>query len=179
MYDNSNHQYFIVAEAENTHIDKTINTNPKAADNVPPPVVPATPASPAAPAMPTAPSTPVAPPRPATPATPVAPARPANPSPVPIQTPVEVENVVKPDPIVPDDTNKKVVVEDGTVVKPEGIVSACFAKEEFTLETAETDCQHNYMFKSNNNNIDKDKVAKIIKDRVDLAVVYPPINRTF
>ena len=40
LYDKSNHQYFIVAEAENTHIDKTLNTNAKET------VAPARPATP-------------------------------------------------------------------------------------------------------------------------------------
>ncbi|MET3536009.1 peptidoglycan DD-metalloendopeptidase family protein [Chryseobacterium limigenitum] len=52
-------------------------------------------------------------------------------------------------------------------VKVEGLLDAYFAKEEFKKETSEAAGQHQYTFQSNNNNIDKDKIAGIIKARVD------------
>jgi len=55
-------------------------------------------------------------------------------------------------------------------VKTEGIITAYFAKEEFSLETAEVADQHEYKFKSKNANIDKDKIAAIIKKNVDPQV---------
>lgn len=55
-------------------------------------------------------------------------------------------------------------------VKTEGIITAYFAKEEFSLETSEIANQHRYIFQNKNIGIDKDKVAKIIKDRVDAQV---------
>lgn len=54
--------------------------------------------------------------------------------------------------------------------KIEGLLDAYFAKEEFKIETSETDGQHTYSFGSNNNNIDKDKIAGIIKPKVDALV---------
>lgn len=56
------------------------------------------------------------------------------------------------------------------VVKTEGIITAYFAKEEFSLETAEVADQHEYKFKSKNANINKDKIAAIIKKNVDPQV---------
>ncbi|WP_456311788.1 peptidoglycan DD-metalloendopeptidase family protein [Pseudomonas shirazensis] len=56
------------------------------------------------------------------------------------------------------------------VLKTEGIITAYFAKEEFSLETAEVADQHEYKFKSKNVNIDKDKIAAIIKKNVDPQV---------
>ena len=56
------------------------------------------------------------------------------------------------------------------IPKVEGILTAYFAKEEFTKETDETAGQHKYTFANNNTNIDKDKVAGIIKKRVDAQV---------
>jgi len=55
-------------------------------------------------------------------------------------------------------------------VKTEGIITAYFAKEEFSLETLETAGQHEYIFQTANVNINKDKIAKIIKERVDAKV---------
>lgn len=55
-------------------------------------------------------------------------------------------------------------------VKTEGIISAYFAKEEFSLETAEVADQFEYKFKNRNANIDKDKIAAIIKKNVDAQV---------
>lgn len=55
-------------------------------------------------------------------------------------------------------------------VKIEALLDAYFAKEEFKKETSEAAGQHKYTFQSNNNNIDKDKVAGIIKGRVDAQV---------
>lgn len=55
-------------------------------------------------------------------------------------------------------------------VKTEGIITAYFAKEEFSLETAEVADQHEYKFKTRNANIDKDKIAAIIKKNVDAQV---------
>jgi predicted chitinase len=55
-------------------------------------------------------------------------------------------------------------------IKIEGILSAYFAKEEFTKETTEVDGQHVYTFASKNEKIDKDKIAGIIKKKVDVQV---------
>jgi GH24 family phage-related lysozyme (muramidase)/murein DD-endopeptidase MepM/ murein hydrolase activator NlpD len=54
--------------------------------------------------------------------------------------------------------------------KTEGILKAYFAKEEFTKETTEVDGQHEYTFANKNVNIDKDKIAGIIKKKVDAEV---------
>ncbi|MEO8254827.1 MAG: hypothetical protein ABI554_10630, partial [Flavobacterium sp.] len=67
-------------------------------------------------------------------------------------------------PLVIDDTPKE------EEVKTEGIITAYFAKEEFSLETAEVADQHEYKFKSKNANIDKDKIAAIIKKNIDTQV---------
>lgn len=55
-------------------------------------------------------------------------------------------------------------------IKTEGIITAYFAKEEFTLETAEVADQYEYKFKSKNVNINKDKITAIIKKNVDPQV---------
>ncbi|MFC4477670.1 peptidoglycan DD-metalloendopeptidase family protein [Flavobacterium chungangensis] len=55
-------------------------------------------------------------------------------------------------------------------IKTEGIITAYFAKEEFSLETAEVADQFEYKFKNRNANIDKDKIAAIIKKNVDPQV---------
>ncbi|MEO8234263.1 MAG: hypothetical protein ABI549_02510 [Flavobacterium sp.] len=70
----------------------------------------------------------------------------------------------------PPGGNNKAVVEDGKTPKVEGIITAYFAKEEFTKEGSETAGQYKYKFQSSNTNIDKDKVAGIIKKRVDIDV---------
>lgn len=54
--------------------------------------------------------------------------------------------------------------------KTESLLDAYFAKEEFIQETDETDGQHQYTFQNDNNNINKDNVANIIKTRIDDAV---------
>ncbi|MDQ0595311.1 putative chitinase [Chryseobacterium ginsenosidimutans] len=51
--------------------------------------------------------------------------------------------------------------------KTESLLDAFFAKEEFTKETDETDGTHTYTFGKDNNNINKDNIAKIIKGKVD------------
>ncbi|OOV19182.1 hypothetical protein [Flavobacterium sp. LM4] len=56
------------------------------------------------------------------------------------------------------------------VVRTEGIFAAYFAKEEFSLETAETAGQHTYIFKNPYTSINKDVIAPIIKKRVDAEV---------
>lgn len=56
------------------------------------------------------------------------------------------------------------------VLNTEGIITAYFAKEEFSLETAEVADQHEYKFKNKNANIDKNKIAAIIKKNVDPQV---------
>lgn len=67
-------------------------------------------------------------------------------------------------PLKIDDTPKE------EEIKTEGIITAYFAKEEFTLETAEVADQHEYKFKNKNANIDKGKIAAIIKKNVDPQV---------
>ncbi|WP_449399284.1 glycoside hydrolase family 19 protein [Chryseobacterium wanjuense] len=54
--------------------------------------------------------------------------------------------------------------------KTEGLLDAFFAKEEFTKETDEADGQHKYTFAKDNNNINKDNIANIIKGKVNPAV---------
>ena len=56
------------------------------------------------------------------------------------------------------------------VKKEEGIITAYFAKEEFTKEGIETAGQHVYKFARDNNNINKDSIAGIIKKKVDADV---------
>jgi predicted chitinase len=53
------------------------------------------------------------------------------------------------------------------IVTTEGIITAYFAKEEFTKETTEVDGQHEYKFANPNIKYDKDKIAGIIKSKVD------------
>jgi GH24 family phage-related lysozyme (muramidase)/murein DD-endopeptidase MepM/ murein hydrolase activator NlpD len=79
---------------------------------------------------------------------------------------VKIKNLPGWDKIVVEGTSKA-VVEDVTAPKVEGIITAYFAKEEFTKETTEVDGQHQYIFANDNNNIDKDKIAAIIKKKVD------------
>lgn len=67
-------------------------------------------------------------------------------------------------PLKIDDTSKE------EVVKTEGIITAYFAKEEFSLETEEVAEQYEYKFKSKNANINKDKIAATIKKLVDAEV---------
>ncbi len=68
----------------------------------------------------------------------------------------------------PKPEGKTTSVVEGT--KTEGIIDVYFAKEEFTVQTDEAAGQHQYTFKSDNNNIDKDKIAAIIKSKIDTAV---------
>jgi murein DD-endopeptidase MepM/ murein hydrolase activator NlpD len=85
------------------------------------------------------------------------------------QVPVKVKNAMGFDEPKVDGVSKA-VVEDPNAPKVEGIITAYFAKEEFTKETDETAGQHKYTFANDNNNIDKDKIAGIIKKKVDAAV---------
>ena len=113
LYDKSNHQYFIVAEAENTHIDKTLNTNAKET---------------------------VAPARPTTPARPAAPARPATPkkeegTSIFDTIEIAIKNILAWDPFEADTTNKKVVVEVSDEVKKEeneNNNTDCFCNKDLT-----------------------------------------------
>ncbi|MET3046802.1 peptidoglycan DD-metalloendopeptidase family protein, partial [Flavobacterium covae] len=52
----------------------------------------------------------------------------------------------------------------------ETIIDVYFAKEEFTKETTEKTGTHQYKFQNENKNIDKDKIATIIKKKVDEAI---------
>jgi predicted chitinase len=54
--------------------------------------------------------------------------------------------------------------------KTESLLDAFFAKEEFTQPTDEQDGTHTYGFARDNNNINKENIAKIIKGKVDSAV---------
>ena len=56
------------------------------------------------------------------------------------------------------------------IVKTEGIIKAYFAKEEFTKETTEVDGKHEYKFANANIKYDKNKIAGIIKSKVDALV---------
>jgi predicted chitinase len=56
------------------------------------------------------------------------------------------------------------------IVTTEGIVTAYFAKEEFIKETTEVDGQHEYKFANPNIKYDKNKIAGIIKSKVDALV---------
>ena len=96
LYDKSKHQYYILAEAENTQIDKTLNTNPK---------TPAKPAEPAKPATPTPPS------KPTTPATP----KKDEGTSILGDIGIIIKNITGWDPFETDKSDKKVVVDDGKV----------------------------------------------------------------
>ncbi|AUX18823.1 hypothetical protein [Flavobacterium columnare] len=52
----------------------------------------------------------------------------------------------------------------------ETIIDVYFAKEEFTKETTEKAGKHQYKFKNENKDIDKDKIAAIIKKKVDADI---------
>ncbi|MDQ1163154.1 murein DD-endopeptidase MepM/ murein hydrolase activator NlpD [Chryseobacterium sp. SORGH_AS 447] len=82
----------------------------------------------------------------------------------------ESKGTVKPDKKAtsPKPEGKTTSVVEGT--RTEGVIDVFFAKEEFTIQTDETAGQHEYKFKSDNNNIDKDKIAAIIKSKIDPAV---------
>ncbi|PXY46039.1 peptidoglycan DD-metalloendopeptidase family protein [Flavobacterium hydrophilum] len=56
------------------------------------------------------------------------------------------------------------------IERTEGIVTVYFAKEEFTKETTEVDGQHEYKFANPNIKYDKNKIAAIIKSKVDSLV---------
>ena len=77
-------------------------------------------------------------------------------------------------PIIEITTNTAPLTIDVTpveeVIRTEGIVSAYFAKEEFSVETSEPAGQHQYIFKTKNENINKDRIANIIKKNVDAQV---------
>jgi len=77
-------------------------------------------------------------------------------------------------PIIEIPTNTAPLTIDVTpteeIVRTEGIVSAYFAKEEFSVETSEPAGQHQYIFKTKNENINKDRIANIIKKNVDAQV---------
>lgn len=83
---------------------------------------------------------------------------------------IESKGFIKPEqkPVQQKPEGKSTSVVEG--LKMEDLLDAYFAKEEFKKETDEAAGQHQYTFKSDNNNIDKDKVAGIIKSRVDAAV---------
>jgi predicted chitinase len=77
-------------------------------------------------------------------------------------------------PIIEIPTNTAPLTVDTTpveeIVRTEGIVTAYFAKEEFSLETTDIAGQHEYKFKTSNTNVNKDNIATIIKNRVDPLV---------
>lgn len=77
-----------------------------------------------------------------------------------------IEPEQQPTPQKPEGKTTSVVQEP----KTESLLDAYFAKEEFTKKTDETDGNYTYTFASNNNNINKDSVAQIIKGKVDSAV---------
>jgi len=84
----------------------------------------------------------------------------------------ESKGTVKPDqkptPQKPEGKTTSIVQE----VKAEDLIDAYFAKKEFTLKTDEEAGTQTYTFTgSGNQNINKDNVAKIIKDKTDKAVV--------
>jgi predicted chitinase len=79
------------------------------------------------------------------------------------QVPVVVKNATGVDPIVVSGTTNAVVNQPENI---EGILTAYFAKEEFTKETTETAGQHTYKFARDNTNFNKNTVSKIIFDRV-------------
>jgi hypothetical protein len=88
---------------------------------------------------------------------------------------VKVKPIVAPNPTAPTGNNPLKIGEvdkapEEEKVKVEGILSAFFAKEEFTKETTEVDGQMQYTFANNNDNIDKNKIATIIKKKVDAQV---------
>ncbi|SEM48717.1 Predicted chitinase [Chryseobacterium taichungense] len=82
------------------------------------------------------------------------------------QTSGTIEPEKQPSPQQPQGKTTSVVEEP----KAESLLDAFFAKEEFTKETDEKDGQHTYKFGSNNNNINKDNIANIIKGKVNPAL---------
>jgi predicted chitinase len=82
------------------------------------------------------------------------------------QTSGTIEPEKQPTPQQPQGKTTSVVEEP----KAESLLDAFFAKEEFTKETDEKDGQHTYKFGSNNNNINKDNIANIIKGKVNPAL---------
>lgn len=103
---------------------------------------------------------------------PSAPAKKADPKPAPKEEPsildqitLKIKNALGWDkPTVGGTTNATVGNEE---LKVEGIITAYFAKEEFTKETSESAGEYKYSFANNNDNIDKDKISAIIKKKVD------------
>ncbi|WP_395075707.1 peptidoglycan DD-metalloendopeptidase family protein [Flavobacterium sp.] len=86
------------------------------------------------------------------------------------QKPVKIKNATGFDPIVVEGITKAVVDMPEELPKVEGIITAYFAKEEFTKETDEAAGEHKYTFANANKDIDKDKIAGIIKKKVDAQV---------
>lgn len=71
------------------------------------------------------------------------------------------------DPIL--DTGKSVsVVKDNKI---EELIDAYFARKEYTIPTDIESYTYEYTFRNNNVNIDKDKIAKIIKNNIDKQLV--------
>jgi hypothetical protein len=68
----------------------------------------------------------------------------------------------------PDNTTKTVIGESKSIV--EDVLDAYFAVLEFTKKTNEKAGKHTYTFQNENKNIDKDKVADIILNKVEPAV---------
>jgi muramidase (phage lysozyme) len=88
---------------------------------------------------------------------------------------IKIEPKIVPNPTPPTGNNPLKIGEvDKTPkeeqVKIEGIITAYFAKEEFTKETTDVDGQHQYTFANKNDNIDRNKIAGIIKKKVDVQV---------
>ncbi|MFV0531527.1 MAG: M23 family metallopeptidase, partial [Flavobacteriales bacterium] len=54
--------------------------------------------------------------------------------------------------------------------KVENLIDAYFAKKEYTKQTDEEAGTHEYTFANNNQNINKDNIARIIKDRIDASL---------
>lgn len=82
----------------------------------------------------------------------------------------ETKGTVEPEkkPAVPNPEGKTTsVVEEP---KTESLLDAFFAKEEFTQPTDDADGTYKYTFAKDNNNINKENIAKVIKGKVDPAV---------
>ena len=157
LYDSSKHKYYLLAEAANSKLGKITDTTPKTSERVLSPTPKPIPSKPVVPVK-TAPTKPVVP------------AKKVEGTSILDNIIVDIKNIIGWDDVKPDDGNKKVVVEVTEVPKVEGIITAYFAKEEFTKEGTETAGQHVYKFARDNNNINKDSIADIIKKKVDAAV---------
>jgi GH24 family phage-related lysozyme (muramidase)/murein DD-endopeptidase MepM/ murein hydrolase activator NlpD len=90
--------------------------------------------------------------------------KPVETKPIEDQATIKVENSPGVDDIIPDDSAKVLKVVDSENI--EGIISAYFAKEEFSKETEESAGNYTYKFIKTNTKVNKDEIAGIIKGKI-------------